>query len=410
MAGIDQRNPCPTEMMPVFAVRSWHVPCRPRALSARAAAAALATVLGAAPVGATPAGAAAAGGAPSAVRAHAAPAPGHPAAPAGSWTAAPAGRSGDRVQPLRSPGQAVAEAARIYREATRVGRGYERAKAAADRQRATLDRLTERLERQEARYRELRDAVGAVAADQYRTGGLLAGARAVLADSPEAFLASSAHMARNNRAAARLAETADETRAELAGQRAAAERALERLRAKEERQRELKARIDVELKRARERAARLGDRPERPAPAAGGRGGPRSAGWVTPVAAYRLTAGYAATGALWSSGHTGQDFAVRTGTPVRSVGAGTVVRAGYAGPYGYQVVIRHGDGFHTVYAHLSVLQTGVGQRVAAGERIALSGSTGNSSGPHLHFEVRRGGAGGAAVEPVSWLRSRGVRV
>ncbi|MBW1602311.1 peptidoglycan DD-metalloendopeptidase family protein [Streptomyces sp. JJ66] len=418
------RIPAGRELMPVFAVRPRHTPCRPPALSACAAAAALATVLGATPASAVPVP-------PPGVRGTAAH--GSPAASATPrGPAAPTQPGHDSVQPLQSPQQAVEEAARVYREATRVGRRYERAKAATDRQRATVGRLTEKLERQEARYEELRAAVGAAAAGQYRTGGLLTGARVVLADSPEAFLSSSAHLARNNRAALQLAETADEARIELTGQQAAAKEALTELREKEKEQRELKRRIDVELERARKRAARLAERAaQQPAPAKSGRGGgtgkrggtgksaktgkgggsgQRAGGWVTPVGSYQLTAGYAATGALWSRGHTGQDFAVRTGTPVRAVGAGTVVKAGYAGPYGYQVVIRHADGFHTAYAHLSVLQTGVGQRVAAGEQIALSGSTGNSSGPHLHFEVRRGSANGPPVNPVAWLRSRGVRV
>ncbi|MEU2021713.1 transglycosylase family protein, partial [Streptomyces sp. NPDC016469] len=93
----------------------------------------------------------------------------------------------------------------------------------------------------------------------------------------------------------------------------------------------------------------------------------------------------------WSSGyHTGVDFPVPTGTSVKAMAAGTVVSAGWAGPYGYQVVIRHGDGKYSQYAHLSSLLVRGGQHVGGGQRIARSGATGNVTGPHLHFEVRTG--------------------
>ncbi|MEE1929904.1 M23 family metallopeptidase [Streptomyces sp. TRM 70351] len=300
-----------------------------------------------------------------------------------------------------SPQTAVAEAARIYREATRAGQRYERARAATARQRERVDRLSGELAGQRAEYAELRRAIGSAAAGQYRGSGLLAGARVVLADSPEAFLHSTASMLRGNRAAARLAESARQARVRLERQRAEAARALARLRTEEARRLRLKRQVGAELDRARARAARMGTR------TAMGHGGAGS--WAAPVAAYRLSAGYAASGSRWAGRHTGQDFAVRTGTPVRAVGAGTVVRAGYAGAFGNRVVVRHGDGFETYYAHLSVLQTGAGQRVRAGQQIGLSGSTGNSSGPHLHFEVRPSGAA-RGVDPVPWLRARGVRL
>ncbi|WP_330172538.1 transglycosylase family protein [Streptomyces sp. NBC_01498] len=113
----------------------------------------------------------------------------------------------------------------------------------------------------------------------------------------------------------------------------------------------------------------------------------------------------------WSSGyHTGVDFPVPTGTSVKAVAAGTVVSAGWEGAYGYQVVIRHGDGKYSQYAHLSALNVRDGQRVNAGQRIARSGSTGNSTGPHLHFEMRTGPGYGSDIDPVSYLRAGGVRI
>lgn len=95
----------------------------------------------------------------------------------------------------------------------------------------------------------------------------------------------------------------------------------------------------------------------------------------------------------WRSGrmHTGIDVAGPNGTPMYAAAGGTVVTAGYAGSYGNLVVISHGNGIQTYYAHCSALYVTVGQTVAQGECIAARGSTGNSTGPHLHFEVRVNG-------------------
>ena len=91
-------------------------------------------------------------------------------------------------------------------------------------------------------------------------------------------------------------------------------------------------------------------------------------------------------------GHTGMDLAVPTGTPIRAALPGTVTVSKYnAGGYGYYVMIDHGSGLTTLYGHCSQLLARVGQTVQAGDIIALSGSTGRSTGPHLHFEVRVNG-------------------
>ena len=91
-------------------------------------------------------------------------------------------------------------------------------------------------------------------------------------------------------------------------------------------------------------------------------------------------------------GHGGMDLAVPTGTPIRAALPGTVTVSKYnAGGYGYYVMIDHGNGLATLYGHCSKLLAKVGQTVEAGDIIALSGSTGRSTGPHLHFEVRVNG-------------------
>ena len=120
---------------------------------------------------------------------------------------------------------------------------------------------------------------------------------------------------------------------------------------------------------------------------------------------------YRKAGSSWSKGyHTGVDFPVPTGTSVKAVAAGKVVSAGWGGSFGYQVVIRHADGRYTQYAHLSAISVKSGQTVGGGQRIGRSGSTGNSTGPHLHFEVRTGPGFGSDIDPVAYLRAGGVRI
>ncbi|CAM5667678.1 Peptidoglycan DD-metalloendopeptidase family protein OS=Streptomyces tendae OX=1932 GN=GUR47_03660 PE=3 SV=1 [Streptomyces tendae] len=131
---------------------------------------------------------------------------------------------------------------------------------------------------------------------------------------------------------------------------------------------------------------------------------------VAPVDAATGTP-YHQSGSSWSKGyHTGVDFPVPTGTSVKSVAAGRVVSAGWGGSYGYQVVVRHADGRYSQYAHLSAISVKNGQSVGVGQRLGRSGSTGNVTGPHLHFEVRTGPGFGSDVDPVAYLRAGGVRI
>jgi murein DD-endopeptidase MepM/ murein hydrolase activator NlpD len=135
-------------------------------------------------------------------------------------------------------------------------------------------------------------------------------------------------------------------------------------------------------------------------------GGP----WTAPTRDYWLSAGYAARGTRWAHRHTGQDFAVPTGTPVYAVGPGTVRATTCGDGFGNQVVIRHSDGYFTQYAHLSRIDVRAGDRVSPGTRIGLSGATGNVTGPHLHFEVRITPYLGSDVPPLPWLRRKDVAV
>ncbi|EMF26931.1 M23 family metallopeptidase [Streptomyces pseudogriseolus] len=135
--------------------------------------------------------------------------------------------------------------------------------------------------------------------------------------------------------------------------------------------------------------------------------------WVSPVKNYKLSASFAQNGGMWAHKHSGQDYAVPTGTPVMAAHGGTVVKAGGNGAgdgpaYGNAIVIKHGNKTYSQYAHLSSVNVKVGQVVKTGQKIALSGNTGNSSGPHLHFEIRTTPNYGSAVNPATFLRAHGV--
>jgi murein DD-endopeptidase MepM/ murein hydrolase activator NlpD len=130
--------------------------------------------------------------------------------------------------------------------------------------------------------------------------------------------------------------------------------------------------------------------------------------WVVPVTGYRLTARFGQRSGLWSTVHTGLDFAGPSGSTIVSVAAGTVVSADYEGAYGNRTVIQLDDGSGTEiwYCHQSRFGVKPGDKVGPGDVIGFTGSTGNVTGPHLHLEVHPGG--GAAVDPYTALVEHGV--
>ncbi|HET8662361.1 MAG TPA: M23 family metallopeptidase [Micromonosporaceae bacterium] len=132
---------------------------------------------------------------------------------------------------------------------------------------------------------------------------------------------------------------------------------------------------------------------------------PRLPAWAHPMPGAKVTSCY---GMRWGSMHEGVDLSMPYGTPIRAVGAGTVVSSGWNGGYGISVVVDHGNGYLSHYAHMSDAAVGQGRRVGPGQVLGYEGSTGSSTGPHLHFEVHRGLWN--AVEPVRWLRARGVEI
>jgi hypothetical protein len=130
--------------------------------------------------------------------------------------------------------------------------------------------------------------------------------------------------------------------------------------------------------------------------------------WVVPIVGdYVITARFGQAGERWTSRHTGVDLAAPLGRPVLAAAGGQVTYAGWDGPYGQRIEITHWDGTKTRYAHLSAITVADGSFVAAGETIGLVGSTGNSTGPHLHFEVRPAPSG-QPVDPEPWMAARGA--
>jgi hypothetical protein len=129
--------------------------------------------------------------------------------------------------------------------------------------------------------------------------------------------------------------------------------------------------------------------------------------WSLPLTSYRLSATFGQAGYYWSSGyHTGLDFSAPTGTPIMSVANGVVTSAGYDAAYGNQTIVTLDDGTEIWYCHQTSYAVSVGDNVVAGEVIGYVGSTGNTTGPHLHLEVHPGG--GDAVDPWAALVVNGV--
>jgi murein DD-endopeptidase MepM/ murein hydrolase activator NlpD len=133
--------------------------------------------------------------------------------------------------------------------------------------------------------------------------------------------------------------------------------------------------------------------------------------WRPPVPAdYEVTSSFGWRTSPIRAGadfHTGQDFARPHGSPVTAVSRGVVVYTGWSGGYGNLVRVRHANGVESWYAHLSVIDVTVGDDVRAGERLGEVGSTGNSTGPHLHLEIR---VEDQPVDPMPWLARKGVHL
>ena len=128
--------------------------------------------------------------------------------------------------------------------------------------------------------------------------------------------------------------------------------------------------------------------------------------WQLPVTGYRLTARFGMSGGMWSSNHTGLDMAAPSGTPIKAVANGVITETGSAGAYGNQTIQTLADGTEIWYCHQTSIGVTVGEQVIGGQQIGTVGSTGNSTGPHLHIEVRPGA--GDPVDPYQAFIFHGV--
>ena len=130
--------------------------------------------------------------------------------------------------------------------------------------------------------------------------------------------------------------------------------------------------------------------------------------WVFPLPAgtYRVSHSFGQCSYLWANCHTGEDFSAPTGTPILSIANGVVTEAGSDGAYGYKTVVTLEDGTELWYCHQTTMLVSVGDTVRGGQQIGTVGSTGNTTGPHLHLEVRPGG--GDPVDPIGALDVHGV--
>lgn len=135
-------------------------------------------------------------------------------------------------------------------------------------------------------------------------------------------------------------------------------------------------------------------------------GDPDLARVVLPLASYDVSAGFGLTGPLWEAQHGGQDFGASVGDPLVAVSDGTVTEVADAGPYGLRTILTLADGTEVWYCHQTSISVTAGDTVKMTEEIGTVGSTGNSTGPHLHLEVRP--AGGSPIDPMDWLRAAGL--
>ncbi|MCH0538819.1 peptidoglycan DD-metalloendopeptidase family protein [Streptomyces sp. MUM 203J] len=297
---------------------------------------------------------------------------------------------------------------------------YEEGRRAADAQQIRVGLVQRELAVQRREVRALHARVGEVARAQYRAGGSLAvTARLLLARDAEDALQAEHSARQADQVVDRLMERSELAERRLTTVERRARTAWRDLELRQSRlalvKEDLEKRLEqaqwqLQAEAARSVAAgrcRGAVRLDQPETATAGRA------WVAPVAeadGYALSAGFDRAGAHWARRHTGQDFAVAIGTPVRSIGAGRVESVKCGGPFGIEVVVRHADGWYSQYAHLASAAVERGEAVAAGRPIGQAGTTGNSTGPHLHFEVRLTPHLGSGVDPVRWLRERGVEL
>lgn len=309
---------------------------------------------------------------------------------------------------------ASAEVARLYEEASAATARYVEGQHAAEVQRKKVRRLNRLLTKERHAADVLHADLGRMASAQYRGGdGLPRTAQLLLADSPEELMRGQRLIGQADLAVTNAVRKTQRAAARIGNAKRAADRAERALDRQNDRLAKLRRGIESKLASAQ---WTLQGEADRSVAAGRCRGAVRleqpetdsTRAWTTPVETYELSAGFDSAGGRWSRRHTGQDFAVGIGAPVRAVGTGRVVAVSCGGAFGIEVVVEHEGGYYTQYAHLAAVTVDQGERVDTGQWVGQAGTSGNSTGPHLHFEVRLTPHLGSGVDPVEWLDERGV--
>ncbi|MCF1595392.1 M23 family metallopeptidase [Streptomyces muensis] len=309
-----------------------------------------------------------------------------------------------------------ARVVKLYEDAARATERYQAGRQEAEAQRAKALRIEKLLDRERREIGVLREDLGRLARAQYRSGGgMPLTAQILLASSPDQLMRGQHVFSQTNLAVGNAIDKSRRAEARLTRDEARSAAAWESLEKRNTELARLKKGIEDKLEEARWQLQGEADA----SVAAGSCPGAvrldqkktdGAGAWVAPVRSYELSAGFGSGGLRWAHRHTGQDFAVPIGTPVRAVGDGQVVKVACGGAFGMEIVVRHANGYFTQYAHLATVAVDQGERVDTGQWIGQSGTTGNSTGPHLHFEVRVTPEMGSAVDPVPWLTKRDVPV
>jgi len=333
--------------------------------------------------------------------------------------------------------QSAASFAQAERQLAVVMEALNAAEQALDRQQQAVDAAKQRLADLEQALVSQQEALTERAVRLYKQGSLVPVGSVLTSDSPQEAMRRTALVDVINRADVRTIERVDITSTAVEAQRKQLKVEQDALERVAEQKREIAAEAEslrderaLQLAAASDRVealagqethlasesrqlAALARRAERAAAAARARAEEAAAaqpatpvdsspptagggGWVWPARG-PVTSGY---GYRWGRMHEGIDIGAPTGTPIYAAKAGTVSYAGTMGGYGNIVLIDHGGGIVTAYAHQSQILVGVGTRVSAGQQIGKVGSTGQSTGPHLHFEVR---VGGSPRDPMGYL-------
>lgn len=310
---------------------------------------------------------------------------------------------GDRQAARSQLSQAQAELAQTYQRYGEAQRTHDRARQAAHQARTRAEKTGGAAEAAAARVRGMRGDVDRFTSASFRQGSTIGSISAYLgAESTTEMLERSSLL---NAISDDQLSILDRMRAALEDRRSSQQQATAALRkasqnekaaatAKTEAQRAFRT-AKAKKQEAQSEIDRLSAATAQVSAAPGGAAKPAEG---------ELTSGY---GARWGTVHYGIDIANSIGTPIHSTLPGTVIESGPASGFGMWVRVQHSDGLISVYGHIDSSTVSEGQQVAAGEQIATMGNSGQSTGPHLHFEIHENGN---KIDPLPWLRSRGVNL